>query len=93
MTDAGSWKTPDGEYLVFRDSPAGRVIELVERPVPAEPKGLGAVVRAVVGGNKWHFHRIGTGERPWINLARNWHDWSDFDPESIEVLSEGIEIL
>ncbi len=81
------WFTSEGGFLVSARSTA--TITLLHRPAPAEPEGLGAMVRAVVGGNEWYFHRIGTGERPWINVARNWHAWSEFDPDSIEVLYEG----
>ena len=84
------WYTEEGGRLANSDGDWTHYLH--SRPAPAEPKGLGAIVRAVVGGNEWYFHRIGTGERPWINVARNWHAWYDFDPDSIEVLSEGNEV-
>lgn len=86
-----SWLTKDGLTLVTLLGNHVRIL-LHHRPAPAEPEGLGAIVWAVVGGNGWYFHRIGTGERPWINVARNWHDWSDFEPDSIEMLFKGIGV-
>lgn len=85
------WVTKDGRTLVGFQGNQVRIL-LHHRPAPAEPEGLGAIVWAVVGGNGWYFHRIGTGERPWINVARNWHAWSDFEPDSIEMLFKGIGV-
>lgn len=87
--DNGWWLTHQGEVLVTPNDDG--TILLRKRTVLTEPEGLGAIVWAVVGGNGWYFHRIGTGERPWINIARNWHAWSEFDSSSIEVLYEGKE--
>lgn len=87
------WFTSEGGLIVSAHSTA--TITLLHRPAPAEPKGLGAVVRARVpasGGRLWTFVKVHVeqGLSPWQGPGA-WR-WSDFDPDSIEVLSEGIEV-
>jgi len=64
------------------------------RPAPAEPTGLGARIR----WRKWEY--IATNSAPgtrrwaWVNELGNVGRlavirWDEFDPDSIEVLSEG----
>lgn len=90
----GWWRTPQSRLLI---NPIGatRTILLHPRPAPAEPKGLGAVVRAKVArtGRRGVFVRTHPGlyGHVWRGLGDAW-DWSDLDPDSIEVLSEGIEV-
>lgn len=88
---AGSWKTPDGEYLVFRESLAESIIELVERPSPQEPEGLGKIIRR--GSDTFVSVRAEPGTLRWCLTPRRWstvrgllYRWDEFDPELIEIL-------
>lgn len=71
---------------------------LHSRPTPEEPKGLGAVVHARAAHPADVPHLVRTlvrtanHEFPWVDGRGNEWEWSDFDPDSIEVLSEGIEV-
>ena len=71
------------------------------RPVPAEPKGLGAVVRARAreSGEIGLFVRtpslptlpgVPTREPDWVDCGGHCHYWSDFDPATIEILHDGM---
>ena len=90
------WFTSEDGIIVSPTT--GGIITLLHRPVPAEPKGLGAVVRAAVGESLADPHTVRTLVRtaspdlPWVDEGANGWAWSDFDPDSIEVLSEGIEV-
>lgn len=88
---AGSWKTPDGEYLVFRESLAESIIELVERPAPQEPEGLGKIIRH--GEDTYVSVRAEPGTLRWCmapqggSTARGWlYRWGEFDLKRIEIL-------
>lgn len=88
---AGSWKTPNGEYLVFRASLAESIIELVERPSPQEPEGLGKIIRH--GEDTYVSVYPEPGTLRWCktprigNITHDWfYRWGDFDLESIEIL-------
>ena len=89
------WFTSEDGLLITADSTA--TITLLHRPAPAEPKGLGAVVRARVSRSTVDPRRARTlvcVGGAWVDeqdFRQSWR-WSDFDPESIEVLSEGIEV-
>ena len=70
---------------------------LHSRPAPEEPKGLGARILLRRG---WEY--IATNSTPgthrwvWVREDRSGgclaSRWSDLDPDTIEVLSEGIEV-
>lgn len=86
---AGSWKTPNGEYLVFRESPTESIIELVERPAPQEPEGLGKIIRH--GEDTYVSVRAEPGTLRWVKVrdkdVKSWfYGWDEFDPERIEIL-------
>lgn len=91
-----NWYT-EAEGLLAGDYD-GWTYYLLHRPVTAEPKGLGAVVRARVYRSTFDRTLARTLVRTagrnllWVDEKGSlWH-WDDFDPESIEVLSEGIEV-
>lgn len=92
----GAWYTSEGGYVAAPFT-TGTII-LLSRPAPAEPKGLGAVVRAAVGESMVDPRLVRTLVRtanrdfPWADEGGTRWEWSDFDPDSIEVLSEGVEV-
>src|SRR5690606_26050764 len=92
---AKSWQTKDGG-LVASNYDGDWQHYLHSRPVPAEPKGLGAVVRAKVAASRldvetvWTLVRTEAPVDPWADERECFWNWSDLDPDSIEELSEGI---
>jgi hypothetical protein len=95
--DGSWWMTAKGKDLVSKQDNRDRIL-LHSRPAPEEPKGLGAVVRARVdvevglyvrSAPAWRGDR---GSPDWADPDGEFFYWSDFDPDSIEVLSEGIEV-
>ena len=90
------WFTSEDGIIVSPTT--GGIITLLHRPVPAEPKGLGAVVRARVYRSTFDRTLVRTLVRtagrnlPWVDEKGSLWRWDDFDPESIEVLPEGIEV-
>lgn len=90
----GAWCTEEGRPIAW----AGPNITytLLHRPAVTEPKGLGAVVRARTrsGSREGQFVHIRAelGTERWQGPGGGIYYWSDFDPDSIEVLSEGIEV-
>lgn len=91
----GAWCTEEGMPIVAQGD--GGTITLLHRPTATEPKGLGAVVRARVSRSTIDPRRARTlvcVGGVWVDeqdFRQSW-TWSNFDPESIEVLSEGIEV-
>ena len=92
----GAWYTSEGGYVAAPFT-TGTIL-LLHRPTPAEPKSLGAVVRAAVRSSSADPHRVRTLVRtasrnfPWVDEGGDGWVWFDLDPESIEVLPEGIEV-
>ncbi len=90
----GGWFASEGGLIV--GAIGGVTTTLLHRPAPAEPKGLGAVVRARVSRSVTAPHLVRTLVRapssraqrtPWVDERGSRWAWSDLDPESIEVES------
>lgn len=89
------WGTRGGRVLVDRLDRLDRIL-LHHRPVSAEPEGLGATMRSEgieyvsvnrkPGTPRWVDAGLHEGGTPWAVR------WDEFDPDSIEVLSEGNEV-
>ena len=93
--DPGShyWYTEAGG-LIANDYDGYWTHFLHARPAPDEPTGLGAVVRAALRSQESPrvFTRVNEGPYGWADASGQLFAWPDFSPESIEVLSEGIEV-
>lgn len=93
----GWWRTRGGQLLAGPLPAANRTILLHHRPAPAEPEGLGAVVRTEEGIEYVSVNRK-PGTPRWVDSEA--HDrrecwalmWVEFDLDSIEVLSERIGV-
>lgn len=86
----GNWYTEAGGLVAHEHEEGdGWQYYLHSRPAPEEPKGLGAVVWT----GSMHVARWAEGPDaiyPWLSRGGDMYAWSDFDPDTIEVLSEGI---
>lgn len=95
----GWWRTRGGQLLAGPVFTENRTITLLHRPAPAEPEGLGAVVRTSEGNEYVSVNRQ-PGTPRWVEamtddvFGERWPiRWVEFDLDldSIEVLSEGNE--
>lgn len=74
---------------VFYD--ASDEIQTIEKIAPAEPKGLGAVVRDEDGDILVRVHdATDLDDEVWRTTEGSWHAWADLNV--VEVLSEGIVV-
>lgn len=96
--DNGWWRTLGGQLLVGPVLVEDRTITLLHRPAPAEPEGLGAVVRTAEGIEYVSVNRK-PGTPRWVDAGvhdtsgRRALKWAELTrcTTAIEVLSEGNE--
>jgi hypothetical protein len=93
----GWWRTRGGQLLAGPVLIESRTLILHRRPAPAELEGLGAVIE--YAGNEWVSTNRAPGTLRWVPVDDDRtrdealvYRWSEFEPDSIEVLSEGIEV-
>jgi len=93
------WQAEGGYFLAWDRAPH-ETVTLLHRPAPAEPMRLGAVVRARPLGTLTdatdlyvRFAKSGDKGCTWIRVGEGGgFRWADLDPDSIDVLPEGIEV-
>lgn len=66
----------------------GATFEVLSRPKPAEPQGIGAVVRDT-NGDLWV--RADNDDAPWYGVGGHYWDTWDF-VDALEVVSEGVQL-